>query len=228
MKKVICLAMWFGFAACYAAEQDPIQQAVFATDSRPVRAQLLREALGLLNEAGNVWGLAYSREISERLHLWANAALGEEQIIFLDHFSETRTQVVSRSKETRRVQLSAGVEQVFHLSSNRNWGILLGAGMGWRKSEYWARSHPKFCTSYCGFRMGEFTDITHTDSFFFAKGRLGVAAMDTVVAGVTGDVKLIFSPTLMRQGQPALPLPDGDKIKFQDLSFLSIETLVRF
>lgn len=206
----------------FGAEQDDlVSQAVF-TETPQVSAAKKdnQRRVGLLITGMGGTGAVYEQALPENRSFWSNIYFQDESPLFVEKFSPSQQMAAAFMREANRQEVALGIDQTFHLTENKYWGFVLGAGIAVRRSEYESKYYPEVCSSgflkFCGFDLSKPTQRNQTDLFMKAIGRLGVTFREIDVLGTKANIVISLAPELIRFSErPKFIGPDGREVKVQ-------------
>lgn len=209
--------------------KDPIEQAIFAESLKSEQVQdSNQQKLGVLVEGVNGMGIVYSRQMQSRRTAWSKISYASSHPVFLKDYAPTSDVANVEVKENKRFQLILGLDQIFHLTQNKYWGVVLGVGVGVNYSEYSSTYYPQLCTFFCGYDPNRPTEKNDTDFYSFLSGTIGVAFFETQVLGLKGDFKIALNPIIGRTGEFYFSSPSGRQFEALNTVPYSFEVAVRF
>ncbi|MBY0383864.1 hypothetical protein K2X05_01785 [bacterium] len=197
-----------------SSEKEPIpsdwlDQASFSsTVATNPDSNTSRQSIGLLTQNAKGLGLIYKHHLTEKRSLFALVAYKPKENIFLEDFNATSQTGNVDIAENYNYRLLLGIEQTFHLTTNQNWGLLSGVGVGLSQSRYESRLYRPLCNFFiCGYDPETFAINSQRDFFGFVNIRLGLT-FKVHLWGTVGNVAFAINPDILRTNK---------KIKFRNI-----------
>jgi hypothetical protein len=184
------------------AEESDLSKAVFAADERQMAIEDRSfRGLGVVTNALSGWGIAYHQSLASQRRIWTELVYTGEMYFFEAGISKSSEPVLTRSTQKNKFELLVGVDEIFHATSNKYWGFVVGLGAGLARREFQIKSFGPLCSWICGYDTAPFSEKAMTDSYALLQARLGLIWLDVKVLGLRGDGAFLISPQLARYPQ---------------------------
>jgi hypothetical protein len=207
---------------------DPVAEAVFAEDTRGSKPEYkTQRSFGLTNGGLSGWGPVYRQTFAIDRSWWVLGTYKSNGHVFLDPTTAKSEIGYANIEETRSFRLILGADQTLHVTKNKHWGFIFGAGVGLNHSDYQSTYHPQICTWYCGADLSRSTQKDDVDFYAFLMGRIGLVSNNIRFWGADGNLLFTLAPTLARWPKEfSFTTPDGNHVNSPpELPFLIEATL---